>query len=66
MFRLTVERERRGWSKSELSRRSGVGLVEISRLEAGKIYPYPGWRQKLASALDCSQDVLFEKIEEVQ
>lgn len=63
MFRLTLERESRGWSKSKLSRVSGVGLAEIVRLESGKIYPYPGWKKKLANALNCNPDVLFEEVE---
>lgn len=57
--RLAVEREKYGWSKSELSRRSGVGLSEISRIEAGKIYPYPGWRRKIAVALSIPEEELF-------
>jgi len=38
-----------------------VGLTEISRIESGKIYPYPGWRQRIAEALEVSEDVLFNK-----
>lgn len=63
MFLITIERQRRGWSKSELARRSGVGLTEISRLESGKIYPYPGWKRRLAEALGCDPDTLFKKVD---
>ena len=61
-MRLTREREKRKWSKSELSRRSGVGLSEISKMEAGKIYPYPGWRRRIAAALDVPADELFPEV----
>ena len=63
MLFLTVERERQKLSKSELARRSGIGLAEISRIESGKIYPYPGWRKRLAKALGVAKpDCLFEVI----
>ncbi|MCR4442724.1 MAG: helix-turn-helix transcriptional regulator [Peptococcaceae bacterium] len=58
-MRVTKEREKKGWSKGELSRRSGVGLSEISRIEAGKLFPYPGWRRKIADALGKPEEVLF-------
>jgi len=61
-MRLTDERKKRGWSKSELSRRSGVALPEICRIEGGKIYPYPGWRRKLAAALEVSEEELFPEV----
>jgi transcriptional regulator with XRE-family HTH domain len=56
---MTQMREKRGWSKSELARRTGIGLTEICRIESGKIYPYPGWRKKIAAALETSERTLF-------
>ncbi|MEW6274205.1 MAG: helix-turn-helix transcriptional regulator [Bacillota bacterium] len=41
------EREKRGWSKSELSRRTGIGLTEIIRIEKGQLPIYPKWRKRL-------------------
>ncbi|MGI6078455.1 MAG: helix-turn-helix domain-containing protein [Fastidiosipilaceae bacterium] len=64
MWQLTVEREKRGWSKSELSRRSGVDLASLCRIELGRIYPYPGWRRKIAKAMDMPEKVLFDKVGE--
>lgn len=64
MSRLTTEREKRGLTKSELARRSGIGLPEICRLESGKIFPYPGWRRRLAAALEVSEDELFPEVAE--
>lgn len=66
MLRLTKERIKRGWSKSELSRRSGVGLVEISRIENGKIFPYPKWRHKLAMAMGMPEHELFKEVDGVE
>lgn len=45
-------REEAGWSQSELSRRSGVTVATISRIEAGKIAdPQSGKLRALALAL---------------
>ncbi|MEW6274957.1 MAG: helix-turn-helix transcriptional regulator [Bacillota bacterium] len=44
------EREKRGWSKSELSRRTGIGLTEIIRIERGQLPIFPGWKKKLERA----------------
>lgn len=64
MFKISKIRESKGWSKSELSRRSGVNLPLLSHLENGKIYPYPGWKKKLGNALGVNPEILFEEVEE--
>ncbi len=63
MLNLTVEREKRGWTKSELARRSGVPLAEICRIEGGKIFPYPGWRRKIARAMEMPESELFQEVD---
>jgi ribosome-binding protein aMBF1 (putative translation factor) len=63
MYQITIERERKGWSKSELSRRSGVAVPDISRMESGKMYAYRGWRKKLGLALNVNPDILFEEVQ---
>ena len=62
MFRITKLRENKGWSKSELCRRSGINLPLLSHLESGKIYPYPGWKRKLGEALGVNPEILFEEV----
>lgn len=64
MMQLTIERQRRGWSKSELARRTGIGLTEICRIEAGKIYVYPGWRRRIAEAFDLPEEELFQEVKQ--
>ncbi|MEW5954701.1 MAG: helix-turn-helix transcriptional regulator [Bacillota bacterium] len=59
---VTQAREQRGWSKSELARRTGIGLTEICRIESGKIYPYRGWRKKIAIALEAPEEKLFPEV----
>lgn len=65
MLGLTLVRERKGWSKSELSRKSGVGLPEISRIEAQKLFAYPGWRRKISAALNVPEEKLFAEVGEL-
>lgn len=54
-------RERRGLSQLALGRKTGIAGNIISNLENGKVYPYSGWRQKLAAALGVSEAELFPK-----
>lgn len=61
ILRLRTERERHGWSQAELARRTGIHPTTLSRLEAGKVFPYPGWKARLARALGVAGDALFEE-----
>jgi ribosome-binding protein aMBF1 (putative translation factor) len=51
MLRLSMERQRRGWSKSELARRARMQPGEVGKIEAGRLRPYGGQLRKLARAL---------------
>ena len=57
--KLKELRESRGMSQFDLSLKSRISPSEISRLENGKIYPYPGWRRKLSNALNVPQNEIF-------
>ena len=65
MLRLTVERKRRGLSQSQLSRLADIHPATLSRLEAGKIYAYAGWRHRLERVLGVQGDELFETVDEL-
>jgi transcriptional regulator with XRE-family HTH domain len=58
--RIKAERDRRGWSQSELSRRSGVSQAFISQLEDGKRQEL-GMKaaQKLARAFEIGIEILL-------
>jgi len=56
---LRQARERLGISQTQLAMRTGIHPSTISRLEAGKAFAYPGWRSRLARALETSPDELF-------
>jgi transcriptional regulator with XRE-family HTH domain len=52
--RLAALREARGWSKTELAKRSGLDPSSVSRLEAGERTPESGTVDALAAALAIS------------
>ncbi len=52
-------REEQGLSQHQLTIKSGVPQNMISNIETGKIYPYAGWRKKLAEALGFDEMELF-------
>ncbi|MGH7788579.1 MAG: helix-turn-helix domain-containing protein [Candidatus Binatia bacterium] len=52
MKRITIERQRRGWSRKELARRAGLNATTISLIELGQLNPYPiQLEEKLAVTL---------------
>lgn len=51
MTRLAHERERRGWSRTELARRAEVHPSDIGKFEARRLLPYEGQLQRIAKAL---------------
>ena len=51
MMRLTAERMRKGWSKSELARRAQLNSATVGWIEAGRFIPYQVQLEKLARAL---------------
>src|SRR5262249_36074583 len=51
MIVLTRERKARGWSISELARRSVMANGDVGKIEAGRLQPYPNQLRKLARAL---------------
>lgn len=56
--KLRQEREKRGWSLSDLSKRSGVAMQSISRYESGRAFPNLMSALGLADALEMSLDEL--------
>ena len=64
MLRLTIERKRRGLSQAQLARLADIHPATLSRLEAGKLFAYSGWRRRLERALGVPGDELFERADE--
>jgi tetratricopeptide (TPR) repeat protein/transcriptional regulator with XRE-family HTH domain len=55
---IKLERQRRGWSQSELAQRLGTTQVNVSRWETGSNLPGPYLRQKLAEVFGKSLEAL--------
>lgn len=52
-------RKAKGLTQFELSRRTGIHPIEISKIERNTIKPYPGWRRRLAAALEVQEEEIF-------
>lgn len=52
-------REALGWSQFKLARKANVSPTIISGIENNKLYPYPGWQEKIADALKLPLDQVF-------
>ncbi len=47
---LTVFRQGRGWSRSELARRARMTPADVGKIESGRLVPYDSQLKKLARA----------------
>lgn len=58
MKMITVLREAKGWTRSELARQSGLHRSQITLFESGRMIPYPSQLDKLATALEADTDIV--------
>jgi transcriptional regulator with XRE-family HTH domain len=56
---VRTKRKARGMSGEALARRAEMSASDLSKLERGRLYAYPGWRKRIAEALDTPEDQLF-------
>ncbi|OAT82236.1 helix-turn-helix domain-containing protein [Desulfotomaculum copahuensis] len=64
MFRLTVERERRGWSKTRLAILMEIHPATLGKVERGQLPAFPSYCQKLEEIFGIPADKLFEEVED--
>ena len=57
--RLKEIRLRKEISQLKLSQISGIAPCVISNIERGRQYVFPGWKRRIASALNVSESELF-------
>lgn len=60
MTRLRQERLRLGYSQLDLGYRARIQPSEISRIETGRLRPYPAQLRRLSEALGVDPSVLIE------
>ena len=51
MKRIKAERLRRGWTQTDLGYHSRTSPADISRIETGRLKPYPGQLERLGRVL---------------
>ncbi len=64
LSRMKLERLRRGWSQQELAVVAHVGVADVSRIETGRMRPYPVQGQKLGWALRLRPEELQQHVPE--
>ena len=57
-------RKRKNMSALELARRAVMASSSLSLIERGLIPAYPGWRKRIAQALNVSERELFPEVQE--
>lgn len=62
MLRVKQARRRLGLSQEVVSILTGIDAATISRLENGKLHPYPGWAKRLGEALEIPAETVFEEV----
>jgi len=63
--KLKWQRLHRGWRQADLAYRSRLSVGDISKIETGRMRPYPSQVSRLAKALELSPDELLDEVDEV-
>ena len=61
--RIRFERRKRNWRLEDLSHLSRVSAADISRIETGRMIPYPTHAKRLAEVLGIEPDELTQIVE---
>lgn len=59
MNRVREIRQQKNITQFELARRTGIHVANLHKIEHSIIKPFPGWRRRIAEALEVAEDVLF-------
>ena len=62
ILRVKAERLNRGWTQTELAYFARMSSADVSRIESGRMVPYPGHAQRLARVLGLDPSELLEEI----
>lgn len=66
MLRIKAERLRRGWTQTELGYHARLASADVSRIESGRLVPYPAQAARLARVLGMNENELLERTSEPQ
>jgi len=62
--RLKKIRKEKGLTQLDLSKKTDIYPNNISQIENGKRIPFPGWKKRLAEALNVEEKELFPEEED--
>jgi ribosome-binding protein aMBF1 (putative translation factor) len=60
--RMKDERLKRGWSQVVLAFHTNIGVADISRIESGRMVPYPAQAERLAKVLGIQPEELQQTV----
>jgi ribosome-binding protein aMBF1 (putative translation factor) len=64
MLKIKSERKRRGWRLEDLAYHAHLTVADVSRIESGRLKPYPNHAKRLAEALELTPEQLLEEVKE--
>jgi transcriptional regulator with XRE-family HTH domain len=62
MLKVKAERLRRRWTQTTLAYHAKLSPAEISKIESGRMRPYPSQATRLADALGVQVEQLLEQV----
>lgn len=66
VLRIKAERLNRGWTQTDLAYFARMSSAEVSRIESGRMVPYPGHALRLARVLDLQPSELLQEVVPVE
>jgi ribosome-binding protein aMBF1 (putative translation factor) len=61
MLRMKRARVERGWNQTTLAFHAGMSTADVSRIESGRMRPYPSQVERLSRALELDSARLLEE-----
>jgi transcriptional regulator with XRE-family HTH domain len=56
---MRVIRKNKGLKMVQLAELTGIHIADLSKVETGERRPFPGWRRRIAEALETPEAELF-------
>jgi transcriptional regulator with XRE-family HTH domain len=63
MLKLKEQRLRRGWTQQDLAYHARMAAADVSRIESGRLKPYPSQLARLARVLGITPEELMQRTE---
>lgn len=63
---LRKYREEKSFTQFKLAKLTDISPSDLSSIENGRAFPYPGWRRRIAEALELPEEEIFPGFAEVK